>query len=90
MSDAQPRNDTGTVALTFSGQSDSVVMVASEDHPPIITNELTIRCMLLRKIMNILVVVSGFLSYHESSVVHLLYTSIVLLHSHKLSPAVCG
>ena len=68
MSDAQPRNHTGTVALMFSGQSDSVVMVPSEDHPPIITDELTIRYMI-----HILLLCSvSFLSYHESSVIHLL------------------
>ena len=43
MSELQPRNNTGTIALRFSGQADSVVTLTLEDHPPIITNQLTIR-----------------------------------------------
>lgn len=43
VSDFQSRNDTGTIALEFSGQTHSVVTVASEHQPPIITSQLTIK-----------------------------------------------
>ena len=50
VSDFQPRNHTGTVALMFSGLTESVVTVPNEHHPPIITNELTIRYITIRNI----------------------------------------
>ena len=37
------RNNTGTLALQFNGGPDSLVTVANEYNPPIITNRLTIR-----------------------------------------------
>ena len=43
ISEIQPRNNTGTIALEFIGDTDSVVTLPSENHPPIIANELTIR-----------------------------------------------
>ena len=43
ISEIQPRNNTGTIALEFIGDTDSVVTLPSENHPTIITNELTIR-----------------------------------------------
>ena len=46
VSEIQPRNHTGTITLQFSGDAGSIVTIASEDHPPIITDKLTIRSIL--------------------------------------------
>ena len=46
VSETQSRSDTGTVALQFNGDSDSIVTISSGYHPPIITNKLTIRLVL--------------------------------------------
>ena len=43
VSEIQSRDDTGTVALQYTGDSDSTVTLASEDNPPIITDKLTLR-----------------------------------------------
>lgn len=43
VSEFQSRNDTGTIALEFNGQTDSLVTVSSEYQPSTISNQLTIR-----------------------------------------------
>ena len=43
VSDFQPRNDTETLALAFSGQANSLVTVPSQYHPPTVSNQLTLR-----------------------------------------------
>ena len=43
VSGSQSRNDTGTLALQFTGQADSVVVVPSQYQPQTITTQLTLR-----------------------------------------------